>query len=345
MFELKKEGPPDQKKPIFANEPTPTRRLAEGVMLVAAAVVFGLSANYLPFVWLIAAFLWPVPLALLVRRFGPGFGLGGILLTTVILAIFTGPISALLNLLNMGGVAFWYGWAARQEIKPWTTVIIGVFISAISMVLLLLGSTWLTGLHVNDLMKQIEDFVDFYINTMQQNPQMRQQLQQLQGSMTTAEFSEYLKNYLTSMLPASLIVISMIETSVCYAVIKYVFRRLGYPMAKLSPFKDWRLPWYTLWGLIIALLAFVAFHQMELEWCRALFNNIMYIYQPLLMLAGLALYYWLAEFWKKPWLIWTMVFMAIGFFNVVGPMLMLMGMADSVWDVRQMLINKKQRQG
>ena len=203
MFELKKDGPPDQKEPIFANEPTPARRVAEGAMLVATAVVFGLSANYLPFVWLIAAFLWPVPLALLVRRFGPGFGLGGILLTTVILAIFTAPISALLNLLNMGGVAFWYGWAARKEIKPWTTVIIGVFISAISMVLLILGSTWLTGLHVNDLMKQIEDFVDFYINTMQQNPQMRQQLQQLQGSMTTAEFSEYLKNYLTSMLPAS----------------------------------------------------------------------------------------------------------------------------------------------
>ena len=344
MFELKKDLQPDAPRPPADNEPTPARRVAEGAMLVAIAVIFGLSANYLPFVWLIAAFLWPVPLALLVRRFGPGFGLGGILLTTVLLAIFIGPLGALMNLLNMGGVAFWYGWAARQNIKPWTTIIVGIFTAAVSMVLLLLFSTWLAGMQINDLFKQIDSFVDFYINTMQQNGQMRQQLQQLQGNMTTAEFSEYLKNYLTSMLPASLITISMIEAGICYAVIKYVFRRLGYPMAKLPPFREWRLPWYTLWGLIAALLAFVAYHQLNLEWCRALFNNIMYIYQPLLMLAGLALYYWLAEFWKAPWLIWLMVFMAIGFFGVVGPRLMLMGMADSVWDVRQMMTRRQNRQ-
>lgn len=342
MFELKKDSPEPKPEPLFASPPeSPARRVAEGAMLVAVAVIFGLSANYLPLVWLVALFLWPVPLALLVRRFGPGFGLMGMLLTAVLLAIFIGPLSALFMLLNMGGVGFWYGWAARREIKPWPTVIIGIFIAAVSMVLLLLCSSWVAGLQINDLLAEVDYFVDFYINTMQRNGQL-QQLQQLQGGMTTAEFTDYLKSYLKSMLPASLIMISMLEASICYAVNKYIFRRLGYPMAKLPPFKDWRLPWYTLWGLIAALLAFVVYHQTGLEWCQALMNNIIYIYQPLLMLAGLSLYYWLAEFWRKAWMIWLLVFMAIGAFNIVGPLLLLMGLGDSVWDVRQMLEKKRQ---
>lgn len=343
MFEVKKDKPQPQQPPIFADVPgqpvSPARRLAEGAMLVATAVIFGLSANYLPLVWLIAMFLWPVPLALLVRRFGPGFGLLGTALTAVLLAIFIGPISAFLMLLNMGGVGFWYGWAARRELAPWPTVLVGVFIAAVSMVALLLASTWLAGMHINDLLAEVDYFVEFYINTMQKNGQL-QQLQQLSGGMSTEEFAVYLKNYLRSMLPAGLIVISMLEASVCYAVNKYIFRRLGYPMAKLPPFREWRLPWYTLWGLIAALLAFVAFHQTQQEWCSALYNNIMYIYQPLLMLAGLALYYWLAEQWKMPWLIWLLVFMAIFAFSVAGPMLLMMGLADSVWDIRQMFFKK-----
>jgi uncharacterized protein YybS (DUF2232 family) len=170
------------------------------------------------------------------------------------------------------------------------------------------------------------------------------QLQQLQGNMTTAEFTVWLKDYLTSMLPSSMIFIAMLEAGISYAVTGYIFRRLGYPLARLPRFKEWRLPWYTLWGLIAALLAFVVYHQTELDWCRALCNNIMYIYQPLMMLAGLAMYYWLAEFWQMPWMIWLLVFMAIGAFSIAGPMLLILGLTDSVWDIRKVLLRRRQQQ-
>ena len=347
MFEMKQENQNNNPnasrptpRPVFDPNPSPARRVAEGAMLVAVAVIFGLSANYLPLVWLIALFLWPVPLALLVRRFGPGFGLLGTALTAVLLSIFIGPLSALFMLLNMGGVGFWYGWAARKELNPWATVITGVFIAAISMVLMLLFSTWLAGLQFDDLLRQVDEFVDFYIATMQNSGQ----LQQLQGNMTTAEFTVWLKDYLTSMLPSSMIFIAMLEAGISYAVTGYIFRRLGYPLARLPRFKEWRLPWYTLWGLIAALLAFVVYHQTELDWCRALCNNIMYIYQPLMMLAGLAMYYWLAEFWQMPWMIWLLVFMAIGAFSIAGPMLLILGLTDSVWDIRKSLLRRRQQQ-
>ena len=70
----------------------------------------------------------------------------------------------------------------------------------------------------------------------------------------------------------------------------------------------------------------------------------MYIYQPLMMLAGLAMYYWLAEFWQMPWMIWLLVFMAIGAFSIAGPMLLILGLTDSVWDIRKALLRRRQQQ-
>lgn len=318
--------------PVFAAEPTPARKVAEGAMLAASAVIFGLSASYLPFLWLVAMFLWPVPLALLVRRFGPGFGLAGVLLTTVLLAIFIGPVSALFMLLNMGGVGFWYGYAARRNLNPWVTVVAGVFIAAASMVLMLVFSTVLAGLQLDDLRQQMDQIVDMYISNMQS----RGQLQQILGGLSVEEYTKLFKEYVASLLPASLVFLAMLEAGICYALNSYIFRRLGYPMAKLPPFKDWRLHWMTLWGLIAALLAFIGYWKWQIDWCQLLYSNLMYIYQPLLILSGVTLCYWIFDRLKMPWMYIFLLVMLVMSFNVVAAILMMVGLSDSIWDVRRM---------
>lgn len=320
------------RRPVFAPEPSPARKVAEGAMLVAAAVIFGLSASYLPFLWLVAMFLWPVPLALLVRRFGPGFGLAGTLLTTLILALFLGPLAAVFMLLNMGGVGFWYGYAARKELRPWFTVVAGVFIAAVSMVLMIVFSSLFTGLQLADLQRQLDEMVELYVGTMQRQGQ----LEQLLGSYSVAEYTKALQETVAQLLPASLIFLAMLEAGICYALNSYIFRRLGYPMAKLPPFREWRLHWMSLWGLIIALLAFIAYRNLELEWCQVLYSNIMYIYQPLLLMSGVTLVYWLADRLQMFWLYFLFLFMLVFYFNVTGPLLVLMGLSDSIWDIRRM---------
>lgn len=332
MFEeMKKDETP--RRPVFAAEPTPARKVAEGAMLVAAAVVFGLSASYLPFVWLIALFLWPVPLALLVRRFGPGFGLAGILLTAVILSLFIGPVGALSMLINMGGVGFWYGYAARRGLKPWLVIVVGVLISAAGMVALLALSSAVAGFGLADFSTQVHEFVQFYVDTMQKNGKLAPVL----GDLTAAEYAERLEAYVLSFMPASLIFVSMLEAGISYALNTYIFRRLGYAVEKLPSFTEWRLPWYTLWGLIIALACYLINRQAPMEVLQLIATNVLYIYQPLLMLAGLSFFYWQAFFWNMRWMIFMMLILIVFAFQLMGPALILVGLVDSLFDMRQVM--------
>lgn len=327
------------RKPVFAQNPSPARKLAEGSMLVACAVIFGLSVAYLPLLWLVAIFLLPVPLALLVRRFGVGFGLAGTLACAVIMSLFIGPISAVSLLVAMGGVGLWYGYAARQRFSPWLTLVLGVVFSAVGMSLLLVLSSAVAGLGIGDFSAQVHNFVEFYMNNMES----RGQLDALLGSMTKDEFAAALEDRVLSLLPASLVMLSMTAAGVAYAVNAYVFRRLGYPMAKLPPFIEWRVPWYAMWGLILALASYLIGRQMGVESLMVLANNIMYLYQPLIMLAGLTFVYWQIFFWDMRWLLFALLFMVIFMFQTISPVLMLIGFIDSLFDLRSRMRNYKKQ--
>lgn len=318
------------RRPVFADEPTPARRVAEGALLVASAVIFGLSVAYLPMLWLVAIFLWPVPLALLVRRFGLGFGLAGTAAATVILSLFIGPVGAISMVVSMGGVGLWYGYAARQKFSPWFALVIGVVFSAVGMSLLLVLSSAVAGLGFADFSTQVHNFVDYYVTTMEKNGNLNSVL----GTMTVEEFSAALEERVLSLLPASLIMMSMLAAGVAYAINSYVFRRLGYPLQKLPPFTEWRLPWYVMWGLILALAAYLLGRQLDNSAMLLFANNIMYLYQPLLMLAGLSFCYWQIFFWNMRWMLFVLLFMVIFSFQFVAPVFILIGLIDSLLDLR-----------
>lgn len=319
-----------KRRPVFAENPTPARRLAEGAMLVASAVIFGLSAAYLPLLWLVAIFLWPIPIALMVRRFGVGFGLAGVLATAVIMSLFIGPMGAAAMILFMGGVGFWYGYAARQKYSPWMTLVIGVVFAAVGMAALLVLSSVIAGLGIADFTAQVHNFIEFYVNNMES----RGQLDSILGTMTRDEFAAAMESRVLNLLPASLIMMSMIAAGVAYGLNSYVFKRLGYPVAKLPPFVEWRLPWYALWGLILALAAYLIGRQMDMSALMVFANNIMYLYEPLLMLAGLTFIYWQIFFWNMRWMLFVLLFMVIFAFQAISPVLILVGFIDSIFDLR-----------
>lgn len=327
------------RRPVFAENPSPARRLAEGAMLVASAVIFGLSAAYLPLLWLVAIFLLPVPIALMVRRFGVGFGFCGILATAVIMSLFVGPLAAVSMLVLMGGVGFWYGYAARQKFSPWMTLVVGVVFAAMGMATLLVLSSVVSGIGIADFTAQVHNFVEFYVNNMQQ----RGQLSEILGSMTVEEFTAALEQRVLNLLPASLIMMSMISAGVAYALNSYVFKRLGYPVAKLPPFVEWRLPWYALWGLILALAAYLLGRQLEISYMMVFANNIMYLYEPLLLLAGLTFVYWQIFFWDMRWMLFLLLVMVIFAFQAIAPVLILLGFLDSVFDMRQKMRKFRQQ--
>lgn len=329
---------PPKRKPLLPKNPSPARRMAEASVMVASAVIFGLSSTYLPLLWIVALFLWPVPMAIMARRFGLGFALVGSLATLVVLSMFVGPIGAATMFLNMAAVGLWYGYANKHKIKAGKTLIVGVLIAAVCMLGLIFMNMAVAGLQIDTMSEQMDYMIDNYVGIANENGSLESVL----GDMTVEEYAVAMKEYIVALIPATFVMMAMIEAVLCFWVTNYSFRRLGYKTSRTPKFRNWHLHWLSLWGLIVAAAMFVGYVYLESEILGVVGSNIMYIYQPLLSVAGISFLYWLIWYYKVPSVVFSLMILLIFLYQTMLPGLMLLGFADCIFDFRQIMRARKQ---
>jgi len=69
-----------------------TRALVESALLAVIGMILVLIGEYLPFIGMIALFLWPLPSALVVLRHGMRWGVMASVLTALCLTFFTASV-------------------------------------------------------------------------------------------------------------------------------------------------------------------------------------------------------------------------------------------------------------
>ncbi len=333
----KKRKTPPKRKPLLPKNPSPARRMAEASIMVASAVIFGLSSTYLPLLWIVALFLWPVPMAIMARRFGLGFALVGSLATLVVLSMFVGPIGAATMFLNMAAVGLWYGYANKRKITGGKTLVVGVLIAAVCMLGLVFMNMAVAGLQIDSMTAQLDYMVDNYVEIANENGSLESVL----GDMTVEEYAVAMKEYIVALIPATFVMMAMIEAVLCFWVTNYSFRRLGYKTSRTPRFRNWHLHWLSLWGLIVAAAMFVGYVYLESEIMGIVGSNIMYIYQPLLSVAGISFLYWLIWYYKVPSVVFSLMILLIFLYQTMMPGLMLLGFADCIFDFRQIMRARK----
>jgi uncharacterized protein YybS (DUF2232 family) len=318
-------------EPSRQPRPNPVRRLTEGALMVALAVILGMLSFYMPLLNMIFLMIWPIPICFLIKKYGLPFGILAFLVASVLLAFFMGAVNALIVILEMGAVGIWYGISFRRNFPPMRALFGGVILAAASMIAVMLVSLWLSGTTLGSLAVYVEDYVNELVNTLNSTGMLDSMLG---GVMTASEYTEQLISFLTELLPALLVVSAMLEAWICYALTAYVFRRLGFQVRNLPQFRDWHLPWVALWGMSIALLSYIGYHFLAVEWMKLLAFNILYIYGLLLTVMGVSLLIWYYKTFRAVWIIVLAVVMFLFAYNAVMWMLILAGLADCVLDFR-----------
>ena len=318
---------------------TSGRKVAEGAMLVALAVVLGLLAFYLPVFSIVAVFLWPIPIAVLIKKHGFSFGVLGLIIVGLLLALFMGPVSAFFLLLNMGGVGLWYGYAARKDTNPGKTLFVGVVIAALSVIATTLLSAQIIGVSLSSLANEVKEMTAQAVQ-MYENAGV---LDALSGGMTVEEFTAEMQEMMLTLLPAVLVISAMLEAWISYLATNGMLRRLGFAVKHLPRFSEWHLPWASLWGLIIALAAQIAYYALDVEWLKTIAMNLLYIYIPILAAAGLSLVFWFSARRQSSFL---KILIIIGIFlfpAFVLYLLLMMGLIDCIADIRKWIDKMEQQ--
>jgi uncharacterized protein YybS (DUF2232 family) len=243
----------------------PTRGLTEGAILAALTVLVAAVGLVAPFVGTLLA---PLPIMLLVIRWGLRVGALAALVAALIFLQFFGPVNALSVTALFAPLGLGLGWGVWRGLGATLTVLVGACalviatIASFALATLMLHQD-LVGQFVKGLVtSQVEGLkavlastlwaVTFakrnlppdVLTSLRHNPmlvsQFHQQEEQTRGMI---EFTQkFAPTFIYHALPVMLGVGGLIWAYLCYTLARVVLRRVGHEPPGFPPILTWRLP-------------------------------------------------------------------------------------------------------
>ncbi|HHV78700.1 MAG TPA: YybS family protein [Firmicutes bacterium] len=273
---------------------TNPRPLVEGALLAAVAVVLSLIGYYVPIIGPLVVFLWPVPIAIIQIRHGLRFSLLTVVVAGLLLASLIGPLDAVAIVATFGIVGIGFGIGVGRKLSAIEILIIG----AVAMLASTLVSLGLS-------------FVFMGVKPAQMLEELRQGIETATGIYSrlgmSPEMIEQAKKMLTAtvelmrvVFPALFVAAAVIQSFINFSVLRAVLQRLGYSVAELPKFDEWRFPsWFALLFLTgVALVATNQAHHSVLLYNIGL--NLYSFFSLAFMIQGISVGYWWLGKWNLP---------------------------------------------
>ena len=230
----------------------PTRGLTEGAILAALTAVIAAAGLLFPPV---AVLLAPLPIMLLVIRWGMRIAVLATIIAAAALFQFTGPVNAASAVAAFAPLGLALGWGVRRGMAAqWT-----ILIAAVPFLLSLFAMVAAGGVLLHQDL--IGDLITIQVKAMQTAVDVQQRLGV--PSTQVAEVQKMiavLPHLLRTMLPVAFGLGALLWSYLSYTVARSVLRRVGHPLPAVPPIVTWRLPpalaSVMLWaGAILSLAA------------------------------------------------------------------------------------------
>ena len=143
---------------------------------------------------------------------------------------------------------------------------------------------------------------------------------------------------LFTILPAILIVMSIFSAAINFIVTRTILRRFKHEVSKLPPFKEWSLPWYTIWGIILGWTFYLLGDYLNLDIGIFISKNILIVFAFLVLIQGLAVMaFLLAKLKLNNFSKVALIFLLILLLRHVVVIAIVTGLFDLLLDYRKMI--------
>ncbi|HHY12753.1 MAG TPA: YybS family protein [Firmicutes bacterium] len=306
-----------------------TRALVESALLAVLGTILVLLGEYVPFIGVVALFLWPLPSALVVLRHGMRWGVMASIVTALSLTLFMNWATALglWVLFGLTGLAF--GYAVTKEYSPAKIIVvtsgaflIGLFTTFLSMYIV-------TG---HSPMKLIDE----WIRAMQVSAELSEKM--LGPNQVLEMFKDFdeLKAQLVRMLPAAVLLSALFQSYLNFEVLRRVLSRLGHDLEPLPPFSRWILPEYIAHGAIISYLSTLLGLYYNVLVVEQVGQNIFAALSILLLLETASVISYFLSRSRVPQIFSVLIIFYVAVTPVLSMLAVLFGIIDILFDFRQL---------
>ncbi|MTV50880.1 DUF2232 domain-containing protein [Heliobacillus mobilis] len=313
----------------------PIRGLMEGAMLSALTAVLALLGIYIVPLSLITNLVWTIPIVVAIVRHGWKIGIMCLGAATVLIALFAGLPAAIIMALHFGGLAILYGIAFRHSWSTFKSVGLGTFVVLISTISVFYVLMLLAGLTPESFQQELGNAVNYAIESYRSAGLL--ELYAEQGITEEAlrnQFNSWIQMFRNT-LPSLVVMASLLAASTNLFLARLILKRLQLPVTTLPAFREWRLPWETVWVVNVGLAAALAGDYWGISWLYLLGINVLYVIMPILLVLGFSVIsYALDKFTLSPFLLFVLAVTILLYLQHILVLIMVFGLFDLIFDYR-----------
>lgn len=312
-----------------------TQALVEGTLMAVFTVILGLVGLYLPFFKVGIDMFLAVPIIIVIVRHGILAGCLSVGFAGALFFLLLGPFFSLPLFLQSGVLALFYGFALKKRLQPGITVLIGTVIVIISILLNLALTYTILGADTIDFGKRIQQNIDTTL-----------ELYREQGFFSTQygfteerarELLENTKRMLILLVPGILVIWALVTALINYLAAHRFLMRLKVSGSALPAFREWRLPWWVIWGFIIGFASYLVGDRLANQTLLTIGMNIMLIYAPVFFTLGLAvIVFYIGRYFAGLGFRIIAITFFIFFFRAVSIALVITGILDLLFNYRHL---------
>lgn len=312
-----------------------TLAMVEGAFMACIAAILALAGSYIPVLSVITNFIWTIPIILIIVRYGLIPGITAFAVSILLIFVAYSPLQALFHFIQFGGLTIVYGYAFHKKISPGLTLAAGSLVAAISMVLGFYLAFLVTGINTLNMMEQMKEAVEPSLELLRSINYFA-----WTGVSEEAFRVQFMKSIdLMNLVLPGLMALSGLTTAIInYVAAQKILFRLKTPIPSLPPFKYWRLPWWTVWGLLVGL----GFNILGAYTGNSVYSNlaanILIVYYFILTFMGLAVVNFYIHERLEGALFYRVMLVAFLFLflQLITLILVIVGLADMLFDYRRL---------
>lgn len=311
------------------NRQNNTKALVESSILTAVAVVLILMCIYLPAFFLIGLFIWPIPITLIYIRHGVKYSILSLVVTYIITAMSSDPVTALGLVMVYGLLGVVLGYCVNSKKATSVTLIImssAAFLSTMAVFKLfsLVSGQDVISQGINMLTKSYSTAKSMYLS-------MGMSKETVDKAMAALPKPEILR----MIIPAGFITYSIIVSFICYIFTEKILKRFKHEIPTIKPLSEWYIPSKVSFGIIIIFIVSAIIMNSGMKNGESYFINANIIFDFVFTINAIA---WLSWMLKKrnitKVLRWVVVIIAI--MPPIGGYIYLVGIFDYILDYRKL---------